>query len=432
MFEFLISTVISYAFGKMADNLLAKNIINKLDKEIVKWIEKIPKEKRPDFATIQDKCKLDVTNGISDDIPQDSPIRVVYGKLQQSLIPSKEEWNAAFLAQWHRVKEVLSNNQRNDFFNLPVLEAKEYFDLLAVEFEMAYQQEGDYAFPTLFAKWEELNQKINRIDVTTQETNDNVKKLIKPDWDKIRQYLTEHSYLVLQAAHTDIKGVHIDRNLDNTIGQILAETQFLLVSGNRGSGKSAAVRKYLESQTENPFSFWLRAEEFNVSNLETLFYNLGIDLSLSDLLNGLSANSQVTVVIESLERILDIERNTFDDFLTLVKGNLNWKIIATCRDYAVDCVQQSFFRLPDIPYKTIDIPDFSDTQFDDLCSQCSALSGYRNSSDSMRKFMHNPFIARIAAQLAPEVAPANNISTFKQAVCTTPGAQGFRCSRWAK
>jgi hypothetical protein len=41
MFEFLTSTIISYVFGKMADNLLARDIINKLDKAIAKWIEKI-------------------------------------------------------------------------------------------------------------------------------------------------------------------------------------------------------------------------------------------------------------------------------------------------------------------------------------------------------------------------------------------------------
>ena len=387
MFEFLAKIIFSYMFKNRMDWILAPTLSKKLNRKIKQWTEKLPQDIRDDFSNMQDKFRFDLLVDNPNGIPTDSTIETICAKLKLCQIPAKEEWKSAFYGQWELMRAQHSSpEQRNSFLNLTDQQASGYFDTLAATILSVYQTQKEY----------------------------------KTDWEKIRQKLQEHSDPILQITKTEIAGIHIERNFNDEIKKLFTETQILLVTGKRGSGKSAAVKEFLESQGNQFFYFFMRAEEFSVLNLEMLFSNMGINLSFNDLLQGLSVNIDVFVIIESLERVLELEsQNAFNDFLTSVKKQTNWKVLATCRDYAFDCVQQSFL-LKGTPCKTIDIPEFSDEQLEVLFTQCSALSSYKNSPDTVKELLRNPYIAHATTTFSRKNNHTiNSLAELKQAVWAT-------------
>lgn len=120
----------------------------------------------------------------------------------------------------------------------------------------------------------------------------------------------------------------------------LLESQFILVKGPAGSGKSALAIASAEkiALKENIFPF--QSEEFAYPHLDTALHAAGLtDVSPNEWQDALPFQPRV-LVIESVERLLQssASREALNQLLHLVSDDRRFKVIATCRDYLADHV----------------------------------------------------------------------------------------------
>lgn len=108
-----------------------------------------------------------------------------------------------------------------------------------------------------------------------------------------------------------------------------AKQQFIILSGRGGIGKTVEIKKlYKERQDVIPF-FIFKATEFNrINRLD--------ETNLDGFLKWYGDNEEKIIVIDSAEKILDLENpDSVREFIQKSKEN-NWQVIFTTRDQYVD------------------------------------------------------------------------------------------------
>lgn len=72
---------------------------------------------------------------------------------------------------------------------------------------------------------------------------------------------------------------------------------------------------------------------------------MGLKISLGDLEAGFALIPKKYLIIESLERLLELGNTAaFSDLLNLLNRQQGWTVIATCRDYAYQQVTFNFLQ----------------------------------------------------------------------------------------
>lgn len=161
----------------------------------------------------------------------------------------------------------------------------------------------------------------------------------------IVQLLSEkksHTEAILEDIQTSISfqetNIEIDRNnLLQDIKDVIEEEQVLIVAGEGGVGKTAVIKKLYENMSlDTPF-YIFKSSEFEITNINNLFDGY----SFIEFVNIHQKDEKKLVVIDSAEKILDLERtDAFNEFIsTLIKNR--WKIIFTARsNYLTDLDMQ--------------------------------------------------------------------------------------------
>lgn len=150
----------------------------------------------------------------------------------------------------------------------------------------------------------------------------------------------------------DTEKIEIDRsNILQKIKNNISERQIIILSGVGGVGKTAVIKKYYQ-ELEKKIPFYIfKSNEFNVGNIKVLFSNF----NLQDFIEAHREEENKIIVIDSAERLLDLQNtDPFKECLSAMIKN-NWKIIFTTRTNYLEDLNYQFIEIYKIIPYNIDL-----------------------------------------------------------------------------
>ncbi|MBD2325408.1 ATP-binding protein [Alkalinema sp. FACHB-956] len=219
-------------------------------------------------------------------------------------------------------------------------------------------------------------------------------------WSSDITKLKEHSNYILGGIRTTIGGLHIEQ--PDIFSELLGLTEtssFIFVSGERGSGKSSLIREFSDYISKSaPISpiFCLRTEDLEQSHLNNVFSAMGLRSSLSDIEAGFALMPKKYLTIESLEKLLELDKTTaFTDLLQLLSKHQGWTVIATGRDYAYQQITFNYLQPFGVNFKTLTLSGFSNDQVQNLCGRLEPLQKI-SENPKLKPLLKSPFFADLA------------------------------------
>lgn len=220
------------------------------------------------------------------------------------------------------------------------------------------------------------------------EKKSTLKLYLNDDYRK----LEEHSQLILAGIHDNVAGITISRN--NHLIELrekLDEIDMVLIIGERGIGKSGILKEYMQKYGKDKYSLIFRAEEFNYPHLQNVLTNIGVTSTIEDLENSLSAFSERFLVIESLEKLLELDNTkAFFDLLSIISQHKGWKVIATVRNYAVQQILMNFISGYPVKYGVLEVKRFNQEQISEVIDSIEILNEVKNNLQLL-SMIQNPF-----------------------------------------
>lgn len=157
----------------------------------------------------------------------------------------------------------------------------------------------------------------------------------KTTYDSIEE-LFLHTQALLDQIQTEIDFNNNKIKLENTktvdnLVNILNKPSISILSGIGGIGKTAIIKDlYLKIKDKIPF-FVFKATEFNISHITDLLKRYGNNFSLNDLIGFFGNIQRKLIVIDSAEKISDLDnQDVIKEFVSILIKN-NWSIIFTTR-----------------------------------------------------------------------------------------------------
>ena len=216
-------------------------------------------------------------------------------------------------------------------------------------------------------------------------------------WSSDITKLKEHGNYILSGIMTTVGGVHIEQS--DVFSELLNLTEtssFIFVTGERGSGKSSLIRGFSDYITKSAPIFCLRTEDLEQSHLDNIFSAIGLRSSLSDIEAGFAFIPKKYLIIESLEKLLELEKTkAFIDLLHLLSKQQGWTVIATGRDYAYQQIIFNYLQPLGVNFKTLTINGFSNEQVQNLCERLEPLQKISD-NPNLKKLLKSPFFADLA------------------------------------
>lgn len=240
-------------------------------------------------------------------------------------------------------------------------------------------------------------------------------------WSSDITKLKEHGNYILGGIRTTVGGVHIEQ--PDVFSELLSLTEtssFVFVSGERGSGKSSLIREFSDyiSSKGAPI-FCLRTEDLEQSHLDNVFSAMGLRSSLHNLEAGFALMPKKYLIIESLEKLLELEKTTaFTDLLHLLSKHQGWTVIATGRNYAYQQITFNYLQPFGVNFKTLTLKGFSNDQVQNLCEQLEPLQKISDNRN-LKPLLKSPFFADLACrvlQTGTEFTPQDGEKEFRIAV----------------
>lgn len=244
--------------------------------------------------------------------------------------------------------------------------------------------------------------------------------LTSSSWSSDVNRLREHGNYILDGVLIKVGGVHIKRpELIAQLSDLAESSSFVLVSGERGSGKSSLIRVFADYVKEHHPIFCLRTEDLDRPHLDNALSAMGLKISLGDLEAGFALMPKKYLIIESLEKLLELGNTAaFSDLLHLLNRQQGWTVIATCRDYAYQQVTFNFLQPSKVNFKPLMLGGFSDNQIQSICEQLEPLQKFANNSN-LKPLLKSPFFADLAYRVletGTEFAIGDGEKQFRAAV----------------
>lgn len=214
--------------------------------------------------------------------------------------------------------------------------------------------------------------------------------------------LRDHGRYILDGIKTTVGGVHI--KLPEMFAQLLERSEgseFVYITGERGSGKSSLVREFADYLQEHRAPvFCLRIEDLDKSHLDNVFSTIGLVSSLGDLEAGFAMIPKKYLLIESIEKLLELKTpDAFTDLLRFLNQHQGWTVIATGRDYAYQQINFHYLQPAGINYSTLVLSGFNEDHIQNLCGELPPLETFVN-NPSLRPLLRSPFFVDLAYRVA--------------------------------
>ncbi|NSW92567.1 MAG: ATP-binding protein [Firmicutes bacterium] len=213
--------------------------------------------------------------------------------------------------------------------------------------------------------------------------------------------LRDHGDYIINGIRENIAGVHINRSdFFDQLLEISEGAEFVFLSGERGCGKSSLVREFAEHMRDHVPVFCLRTEDLDKAHLDNVFSAIGLTSSISDLESGFTMIPKKYLLIESLEKLLELQNTAaFTDLIYFIRKHPGWTIIASGRDYAYQQITLHFLQPSGIHYSSLLIKDFSDGDVEYLCKSIDLLKPL-STNESIKALLKKPYYAELAYRIA--------------------------------
>lgn len=258
------------------------------------------------------------------------------------------------------------------------------------------------------------------LDTLPEEIRAAFSPSVYSDWSSDINRLKEHGSYILSGIKTTVGGVHIAQSeFIDQLFDITESSNFVLVSGERGTGKSSLIRAFSDIVRDQSPIFCIRTEDLDTSHLDKVFSAINLQGSLSDLDAGFALMPKKYLIIESLEKLLELENTSaFRDLLQLLNKHQGWSVIATCRDYAHQQITFNFLQPSGIDFQVLMLEGFSDVQVQGLCEKLKPLKKLAN-NPALNPLLKTPFFADLAFRVLETGAsftPEDGEKEFRAAV----------------
>lgn len=193
---------------------------------------------------------------------------------------------------------------------------------------------------------------------------------------------------IRSSIHFNDQEIKIDRNADqNKIVDAFNSSPLLIISGHAGVGKTAAVKDFRARIPQGTPFYAFKASQFNVVNINELMKFFG-RITLSEFLDEHEQMARKYFVVDSSEKLADIEdKEPFNQFLSAAISH-GWKIIFTTRHSFIDDLRYQCLEVYRTSFQTIEIGGIEREQL----SKFAAQYGFPLPSDQkMISLIQNPF-----------------------------------------
>ena len=255
------------------------------------------------------------------------------------------------------------------------------------------------------------------------------KQLTKPENQTLAQYyfrlgktvrdficeLKQHTQAILGPIHSKIEfngnEIKIDRSIvRKNLISTLKNSSFVILSGESGVGKTAIIKDFYSDIAENTPFFIFKATEFNIPNINDLFQKHG-NFSLLDFVNEFKGENTKYIVIDSAEKLSDIEnRDIFQEFLSVLLKN-EWKVIFTTRYNYLDDLKFQFVEIYHLNFQPLNIENI---EFKELKRFSEEYNFILPKDERFLELLQNPFYLNEYLQNYKEIGKETvDLSTFE-------------------
>jgi hypothetical protein len=230
--------------------------------------------------------------------------------------------------------------------------------------------------------------------------------------------LTQHTQNILETISSKIafNGCEIKIDRSSTLRNLktaLKASPLVILSGEGGVGKTALIKDFYHEVYEHIPFFIFKGTEFDILHINKLFNNYGT-FSLNDFIKEYQDITEKYIIIDSAEKLSDIEdQGAFQEFLSaLLKSK--WKVIFTTRHSYLEDLQ---LQLIEVYHQlNFQLYNIENLEFKDLVE----LSGKHNfrlpKDDRIIELLKNPFYLNKYLQIYEELKDSNNLSEFKSSL----------------
>jgi hypothetical protein len=204
-------------------------------------------------------------------------------------------------------------------------------------------------------------------------------------------------------AGTDIK---IDRkkimdDIENTVSAVT------IIGGTGGSGKTALIKDFFQKTAQPLYVF--KAAEFSLPDINSLFKRFG-EFTLNDFLKAHEAEALKIVVVDSAEKLADLEdQEAFKEFISALIRN-KWHILFTTRHSYLDDLNFQLVEIYRLPFSVITIGNLNAEEL----SKLAETYGFNLPSDhKLLKLIENLFYLDEYLALYNSLDSKTNIIKFK-------------------
>lgn len=212
--------------------------------------------------------------------------------------------------------------------------------------------------------------------------------------------LSRHTEAILDPIRSEIifndKIIKIDRSqFIEQLTETIASSPLVVVSGEGGVGKTAVIKDfYSQIKDTEPF-FVFKANEFSISNVNQLFKDYG-SFTLSDLVQEYQYTKEKYVIVDSAEKLADVEHpEVFQEFLSTLQ-NGGWKIVFTTRLSYLDDLKNAFIQIYNVNFEPLIIPNLTNeelnafsTDYQFSLPQSEQLQGLLQKPFYLNEYLHN-------------------------------------------
>ncbi|SHK15139.1 AVAST type 4 anti-phage nuclease Avs4 [Desulforamulus aeronauticus] len=237
--------------------------------------------------------------------------------------------------------------------------------------------------------------------------------LEKSTFDLI-QDLSQHTESILTPIRTDIefKGnvIKLDRlAILADLKIVLAKSPVVILSGKGGIGKTAVIKDFYNQVKETVPVIMFKATEFNTSNINRLFNVYG-NFTLTDFIAEYQRIEEKYIIIDSAEKLSDIEdQSTFQEFLSSLINN-KWKVIFTTRYSYLDDLKFQLIETYSLSFTPLNIEEISEEELNQLSNKY-----YFNLPENERllELLRNPFYLAEYLHEYENIERSTSLTDFK-------------------